>query len=228
VIPSSDYAIIDLTLALSESTPIYHGDPEFRKSWHTVDEKTGCRVGKLELGVHCGTHVDAPLHVLNGAQGIGEMAPSLFCGNAVVVDAQKAEGQDVEASDIEKVDILPGDIVLFRTGWEERANTPRFFSGEWPGFTEEAVQLLSRKKVKSIGGDMPSADSPSGIRAGLMSHKCALKAGMPIFEALVNLHAIVGRRVFFIALPLKIVEGDGSPVRAVAIVSRESGIRKPV
>ena len=227
MIPDSDYAIIDLTLPLAESTPIYHGDPEFRKSWHAVDEGTGCRVGKLELGLHCGTHVDAPLHVFNGGQGIGEMAPSLFCGNAVVVDAQKAEGQNIEARDVERVDIIPGDIVLFRTGWEERANTPRFFSGEWPGFTEEAVQLLGRKKVKSIGGDMPSADSPSGIRTGLMSHRCALKAGMPIFEALVNLHTIVGKRVFFIALPLRIVEGDGSPVRAVAIVARGSGIWQP-
>jgi kynurenine formamidase len=227
VIPDSDYTIIDLTLPLAESTPIYHGDPELRKSWHTVDEETGCRVGKLELGLHCGTHVDAPLHVLNGGQGIGEMALSLFCGNAVVVDARKAEGQNIEASDIERVDIMPGDIVLFRTGWEERANTPRFFSGEWPGFAEGAVQLLHRKRVKSIGGDMPSADSPSGIRTGLRSHKCALKAGMPIFEALFNLHTIVGKRVIFIALPLRIVEGDASPVRAVAIVARENNIRHP-
>ncbi len=219
MIPYNDYTIIDLTLPLTESTPIYPGDPEFRKSWHAVNKGTDCRVGKLELGLHCGTHVDAPLHVFSSGQGIGEIAPSLFCGNAVVIDAQKTEGQNIEARDIEGVDIFPGDIVLFRTGWEERANTPRFFSGEWPGFTQKAVQILIRKKVKSIGGDMPSADSPSGIRAGLMSHKYALKAGMPIFEALFNLRAIVGRRVFFIALPLKIVEGDGSPVRAVAIIT---------
>jgi kynurenine formamidase len=125
--PASDHTIIDLTLPLAECTPIYPGDAEFRKSWHTVDEETSCRVEKRELGLHCATHVDAPLHVLNGGQGIGDMAPSLFCGNAVVVDAQKAEGQNIEAGDIERVDIIPGDIVLFRTGWEERANTSLIF-----------------------------------------------------------------------------------------------------
>ena len=217
-----EYSLVDLTLPLSQATPVFPGDPEITKSWHVVNEATGCRVGKIGLGLHSGTHVDAPLHIFQSGLGVDGMSLSLFCGSAQVVHAPKGEGQRIEKSDVQDIDIRPGDIVLFRTGWEERANTPKYFVGEWPGFSEEAVRLLIRRGAKAIGGDIPSADSPSGSQAGLLAHKCALGAGMPIFEALVNLDCVVGTRVFFIALPLKIVEGDGSPVRAVALVSKEA------
>ena len=69
-----------------------------------------------------------------------------------------------------------------------------------------------------MGLDTPSADGPRAIAAGFASHKLLLDAGIPIFEALVNLRRLIGRRFFFIGLPLGIDQGEASPVRAIALL----------
>ena len=91
---------------------------------------------------------------------------------------------------------------------------------EWPGFSVDMMEALIERGVKAIGGDVASADSPTGIAQGQPAHKCALAAGLPIYEALVNLDQVAGRRFFFVGLPLNLQEGEASPVRAVALVPR--------
>jgi kynurenine formamidase len=92
--------------------------------------------------------------------------------------------------------IRSGDIVLLRTGWEERAGTPRFFQDEWPGFTAEAIEALALRGAKAVGGDICTADSPKGIRSGAPAHKAAARHG----------------------LPLRLSGCEAGPVRAVAFV----------
>jgi kynurenine formamidase len=210
--------VVDLSLTLNEDTPYYPTDPPFTMQWHVEWEQAQARVSRLDMGAHSGTHVDAPLHFLEIGDSLEKIPPDSFMGPAVVIDAPKQPGANLLPADLEGADIRPGDLVLFRTGWEERAGTDRFFTDEWPGITVELVEELSARGVKGWGGDMPSADSPQAIAAGQPGHRAALAAGMPIFEALVNLAEIVGRRVFFIGLPLKVEGAEASPVRAVALV----------
>jgi len=211
--------IVDLTAPLNAHTRTYPTDPPFRKSWHVQIKDAGACVSKLEFGAHTGTHVDAPLHYLEGADSVAAMSPATFFGKALAIAAPKKPGENITPDDFVNADIREGDIVLFRTGWEERSGSPQFFQDEWPGFTPEAIGLLIRKKVKAIGGDIASADSPKAIAAGAPAHKKALQAGIPIFEALVNMREIVGRRFFFIGLPLKIENCEASPIRATAILA---------
>ncbi len=82
----------------------------------------------------------------------------------------------------------------------------------------EAVKDLAARGVKAVGGDIASADGPAGLAAGAPAHKAALAAGLPIFEALVNLDRVAGRRFTFIGLPLRIVGGEASPIRAIAVL----------
>lgn len=210
--------VIDLTAPLNGSTPFYPTDPPLRKSWHAQIGTSGAYVSKLEFGLHVGTHVDAPLHYLEGGDSVAMISPTAFFGEALAIDAPKKPGGNITPEDVADADIREGDIVLFRTGWEERAGSPRFFQDEWPGFTPEAIDVLIQKKVKAIGGDIASLDSPRAITQGALAHKRALGAGIPIFEALIHLREIVGRRFFFVGLPLKIEDGEASPIRAVAIL----------
>ena len=69
-----------------------------------------------------------------------------------------------------------------------------------------------------MGGGIASADSPAAIAAGAPAHKLAGRAGLPIFEGLVNLDQVAGHRFFFIGLPLKLEGGEASPIRAVALL----------
>ncbi|HVO39418.1 MAG TPA: class II aldolase/adducin family protein [Spirochaetia bacterium] len=210
--------IIDLSVPLSDATAFYPTDPPFSKRVHVYFPGTGVLVSKIETGLHIGTHVDAPLHVLPAGQPVSDMSPGLFLGEATAIDAPKRPGENIEPEDFRTADVRENDIVIFRTGWEERSGTPRFFQEEWPGFSVAAADALVGRKVKAVGLDSPSADSPREIAAGFAGHKRLLAAGIPIFEALVNLRSIVSQRFFFIGLPLGIQRGEASPVRALALL----------
>jgi kynurenine formamidase len=210
--------IVDLSVILSDTTTHYPTDPAFHKSVYTDFAGGGVLVSRLEMGAHTGTHVDAPLHVLKGAASICDLPIWQFFGPALALEAPKRPGENIEPADFEKAHIKRGEIVLFRTGWEERSGTPGFFQHEWPAISLEAADALLAREVKAVGLDSPSADAPKGIAAGFSSHKRLLAAGVPIFEALVNLERLVGKRFFFIGLPLSIEHGEASPVRAIAIL----------
>lgn len=210
--------VIDLSAVLSESTPYYPTDPPFKKDWFVDYESSGIRVSRLSLGSHIGTHVDAPSHYLKEGISLSQMEPARFIGPAVAVSAPKREGEDIEAADVEAVDIRANDIVLFHTGWDRFAGTGRFFEGEWPGFSLEAIERLLERRVKAVGGDTASIDSPKAIRQGAPAHKRAMEKGLPLFENLVNLDRVVGKRFFFVGLPLRIDGGEASPIRAIALL----------
>jgi len=210
--------VVDLSVKLNEHTPVYPTDPRYHHYWHMTFQDANMNVSRIEIGAHLGTHVDAPLHFIDRGMDIDMMAPDRFVGEAVAIDAPKGEGENVRPEDVIGADIHPGDIVLFRTGWEERAGKPGFFEGEWPGFTLDAIEALIAKKVKAIGGDMPSADSPDAVGSGAPAHKKAFAAGLPIFEALTNMGEVAGRRFFFIGLPLRLENVEASPIRAIALL----------
>ncbi len=208
--------IIDLSAPLGETTQVYPGDPplSFNKSL-----KAGTiTVTEITAGLHAGTHVDAPFHFIPEGKRITDFPLAAFYGEAVCLDAPKKPGEDIGTGDIDGKKIRRGDIVLFRTGWEERSGTLSFFGEDWPGMTPEAVEVLMRLGAKAIGGDTPSIDSRIAVGAGGPAHMRALGSGMPVFESLIGLSAVAGKRFTFCAFPLRLEGCEASPVRAVALL----------
>jgi arylformamidase len=208
--------IIDLSAPLSETTQVYPGDPPIGIR-HSPKMET-ITVTEITTGLHAGTHVDAPFHFLPDGMRITDLPLSAFYGEAVCIEAPKQPGEDIGVEDLEGVKIRRGDIVLFRTGWEERSGTPAFFGDDWPGMTPEVVEKLINMGVKAIGGDTPSIDSRQAVGSGAPGHMKALGSGMPVFESLVGLSAVTGKRFTFCAFPLRLEGCEASPVRAVAIL----------
>ena len=213
--------VVDLTAPLCETTPVLPTDPPFALSWHMTYADGGCNLSAVRTGLHAGTHVDAPLHFIDGGADVASMPVTVFMGDAVAIDTPKQPGEDVSPDDLAGADIRPADIVLVRTGWEARAGTPAFFQDDWPGFSVEAIEALVALGVKAIGGDITSADSPTGLWHGALAHRRALAAGLPIYEGLVNLQEVVGRRFLFVGLPLSIDGAEASLVRAIAVLAPE-------
>jgi kynurenine formamidase len=171
------------------------------------------------MSAHTGTHVDAPLHFLGHPfPDVAGMPLRHFMGEATALERPKEPGEDLTVADLAGADIRSGDIVLFRTGWDKRSASLAFFQGECPGFHPALVEELIRRGVKAMGGDTASVDSPAAIAAGAPAHKLAGRAGMPVFEALVNLDQVTGQRFFFVGLPLKLQGCEASPIRAVALL----------
>ena len=216
--PITGCSIIDLTAPLNQNIQCYPTDPPFKREWHVKFEDAGVYVSRLELGAHAGTHVDVPLHYIEKGADLSGVPVDKFMGESIAFDTPKKPGENISVQDLRNADIREGDIVLFRTGWEKYAGSGDFFKGEWPGFDVDAIDELISKGAKAIGGDIASADSPENIGRGSPSHKKALSAGLVLFEALVNMDRVTGKRFFFMGLPLNIEGGEASPVRAVAVL----------
>ncbi len=184
----------------------------------------------LTLSLHAFTHLDAPLHYIPGAPSIDQIPLDQWMGDAAVVDVtHRGENAGISAADLEEraQHIRPGDIVLLRTDWPRKCSMDsREFWVRAPYTTREACEWLVARKVKSVGTDYPPDEvlryevldptrKPTGF--DYPTHDVFFKAGIFVMEYLVNLHLISRPRVRVIALPLKIVGGDGSPARVIAI-----------
>ena len=192
---------------------------------------------------HHGTHVDAPGHLVKdgGDAWIHNLPIEQFIGPARVVRARD-KGPDGELS---RTDLLAweeqhgpleeGDIVLFDFGWDRLWTTPfpaqshpdrPQYYRNWPGLITNAAEVLQERRVKLIGTDAPSIDAyPYAGPPGADAEPChpILQLGavkIIIAEGLENLASLPDEGAFFVGLPLRIRDGSGSPVRAVAFVPK--------
>jgi len=197
----------------------------------------------MHMSVHCVTHIDSPLHVIEGGPVIGEIPIETCFGEAAVVDlTDKGELEPITAEDMEKrgKHVREGDIVLLKTGWTEKnagGNTEKmeglpadinyWKKGPYP--TRSMAEWMVKKKVKAVGFDCPNECTQylskdyecthTGSKSPLKDehvHRTHLSHGILQIEYLCNLTAIKKDRVTFFAVPLKI-KTEGSPVRAFAI-----------
>ena len=119
----------------------------------------------------------------------------------------------ITVEDLKEHDIDINDIVIVITGWEKNKYCNSYYKG-FPYFTEDSADYLISKKIKCLGTDTPAVDGPE---SGGVFHKKILSYGIVIIESLINLRSLSGKRLYFIAMPLNIKNGDGSPVRAIAL-----------
>lgn len=176
-------------------------------------------VTTVELCCHVGTHVDAPLHFIDGAPSIDELPLDRFHGPGVVVDAPADDyGRiDVEVFRAARPAIRPGDIVLVHAGWSRFFGEDRY--DRHPSLTEAAAAWLVERGVKLVGVDFGTPDialdrRPAGFDWPV--HRILLGSGVLVVEHLRGLAPLVGRRLEVVCLPINVRGADGAPARVVA------------
>ena len=211
--------IIDLTMELKTGLPVFSGYPvPIVHKWTSIEEH-GYYSNLLMFVEHTGTHVDAPAHFIKNALTIDKVPIERFMGKGVVIDVSNLKPKAaITASMIKQklkelsIEIGPGWIVLFYTGYDTKAGTPEWFNH--PGLDESGAKFLAEKGVNAVGIDAPSIDHEP-----FPGHNTLLPRGIVIYENLTNLKELVGKPGFqFIGIPLKILNGSASPVRAIAII----------
>jgi arylformamidase len=215
--------IIDLTMSIEE------GMQTFPTHWHPFVEITQLgrhglenrETRKLVLGTHTGTHIDAPRHFIPGGDTVDQIPLEQLVGPASVLDLTAfAEGMEVGAEDLAFVlGERPVTRVLMRFDWDKKLGTMAYYN-ESPFLTEEAAQWLVDKGCRLLGMDTAMPDNPINGRNGPKdspNHKIFLENGVILLEYLINLKALSQPVVELIVAPLKILAGDGAPVRAFAI-----------
>jgi len=214
--------IIDLTRKIHAGMPVFPGDPEVTLDLMSSHGKDVCQVTELRFGSHTGTHLDAPLHFLKDKKSLSELPLDTFVGEAVCLRAKLyyAGGEAhpvIELADSDKCKIRSGDRVIISTGWEEKSGTDAYFQN-YPIFSAELLAFLVNVKIRMIGIDLPTVEAVESAGDPFAMHRMILSRGIVPVEGLVNLSGLVGRRFFFSAAPLLLENGDGSPVRAYAMV----------
>ncbi len=215
-IPIRAGTAIDLTHTIKNGMTVYVGDAVPRVAKFKTLSKDGVNLSVITLGSHTGTHVDAPAHFVKGGRRLDDLSVETFVGEAVVLDLSGVKaGSAIRASHLEAYEdeVKEGDIALINTGFAKRWNDPgarrmyTYLSGD-------AAEWFVRKKVKAVGIDYLSVEE-FGARAPV-AHVTLLSHGIPIIESLNENISTLGRRVFFVCLPIKVGGCDGAPARAMA------------
>lgn len=201
---------IDLTHTFKAKMPVYPGDPLPILTQSAEIDAAGYNEFHISTGMHVGTHMDAPLHMIENGKKLSEYGPEKFFGKGHLIDARNQK--EINADLIKEKNISPCEIVIVMTGFSEKFGSDSYYN-DYPEITESFAQRLVELGVKIVGMDTPSPD-----RAPFDIHKILLSNDILIIENLTNLEALLPYGKFdIIALPAKF-EAEAAPVRVVAKV----------
>jgi arylformamidase len=204
--------IFDISRPLFNGLAPWPGDTAFQYELKCkMAEGATVNVGAVTMGVHNGTHADAPFHFKQGAMTIDQVPLEVYLGDAVVVDLSKKFDTDrtrqITIGDLESSAEAPR-LLLKTEVWRDSKIFP-----EWiPVIAPDVAEWLGKRNGKVLGLDLPSVD-PIEAKV-LVNHHALAAAGIAIVESL-DLSEISAGTYHFSALPLRISGGDAAPVRAI-------------
>lgn len=196
--------------------PVYPGtEPPSFVAANTI-EHNGFAEMKISMYTHTATHMDAPSHILRKGKSLDMFDASHFTGRAVVVNALHLATGSINVASLEpyRAQFINADFALIMTGWSRYWGQDHYFKG-FPSLSVDSAKWLAELPLKGVGIDTISIDPIDNT--ALPAHHTLLGKNIVIIENLTNLDAIKSADVFFVCLPLKISNADGSPLRAVAI-----------
>ncbi|VWX56305.1 Kynurenine formamidase [Burkholderiales bacterium 8X] len=202
-------ALWDISPPVHEGAPVFPGDTRYRQRWAaTIAPGCPVNVSEITLSPHVGAHADAPLHYDPEGASIGQVDLLPYLGPCRVIHAIDC-GPLVEWRHIEHATGRLPQRVLVRT--YRQAPVDRW-DDALAAFAPATVERLADAGVLLIGIDTASIDPADSKR--LDSHQVIRRRGLRVLENLV-LDNVPEGDYELIALPLKLVSADASPVRAV-------------
>jgi arylformamidase len=199
------------------SVPLYSGmvhwpdnPPVQIERIFAIERGDVCNVSKLAMGSHTGTHMDAPLHFVPTGVGIDTMPLDAVIGQARVIEIY--DTTSIKPDELRPHNIQRGERVLFKTRNSTRCWQSDNFVEDFVYISQEAARYLAELAVQTVGVDYLSV---GGFKKdGVETHRALLEAGIWIIEGL-NLSQVQPGLYDLICLPIKMVNGDGAPARAI-------------
>jgi arylformamidase len=208
--------MIDITLTISPSLPVWPGNAQVRlERVRKIEEGSNSNNSVLEMGVHTGTHVDAPVHFLNDSKmGVDSLPLDVLVGFCCVVEIP-ADAAVINREVLQSVYIpQSSQRILFKTRnstfWEK--NLPDF-QEDFVGVSEDGAQFLVDRGVKLVGLDYLSI---SPYKKSRPTHEVFLKNGVILLEG-INLSKVSEGFYSLFCLPIKLAGSDGAPARVMLI-----------
>jgi arylformamidase len=221
--------IIDISLELDDSQYRMHTPAGFSKDMqfavevlkeHDAPGGAGQIVRGVHMRLHAGSHVDAPEHMVKGGKQLQELALETFAGDGVVADVRhRVPRGGITAADLEAAVgavLERGDRLLLRTDLNKD-----YFAPDWakraPYLTRAAVQWCIDKGVVLVGFDFYHGQDAPDSNVVFYTSRTFGENGVVTMPYLNNLDRITQPRFTLLALPLKMIGVEASPVRAVVL-----------
>ena len=202
--------LIDLSYEIYSGMPVYPGDLEVELENDKKLSQDGYANHNLKMGMHAGTHLDLPAHMLNDQRHISDIDLAYLNGRAKLLNV--VGEKVITVKDKYKNLIEKDDIIIIYTGFAEKYGTKEYYT-EHPVISEELADLLIKKEIKILGFDLPSPD-----RNPYQIHQKLFKNNIFILENLCNLDQLPEFKSFkFFLFPLKI-RAEAAPCRVAAEV----------
>ena len=176
----------------------------------SIDKGDPCNVSKMSMGVHTGTHMDAPIHFIAGGAGTDKIPLTAVIGPARVIEI--ADTESIKPGELQSHNLQEGERILFKTINSTRYWQSNDFVKDFVYISHEAAQYLAERKVQTVGVDYLSVGG--FYKDGTETHSALLRGGVWIIEGL-NLSQVQAGNYELVCLPLKLVGSDGAPSRAV-------------
>lgn len=232
---------IDLTREINNETQVCPCDKAPVVENYATTEEEGVNVKFMKMGTHTSTHIDAPYHISKSGKTLNDFPVERFIGQGIVLDfSDKGDVYEITREDImaHADELKKVDFAILNTGWAKYYGTWDFF--RHPYLSADAALALAELGIKIVGTDGSSADAAYGFskakrlenptfseilenierenikneaHAALLGNECL------IVEYMCNLEQLPKEAATYSFLPLKLMEADGSPVRAICMIS---------
>ena len=198
----------DISPPVNTASPLFPGDTAYSQRWTAqITSECPVNISAITMSPHTGAHADAPLHYGNGHAAIGQLDLEPYLGPCRVIHAIGC-GALVQIEHLQHAAVNLPPRVLVRTC----QTAPTLWSPQFSAFAPSAIEWLAALGVTLVGIDSQSVD-PADSKT-LDSHHALLRLNLRVLENLV-LDAVPQGDYELIALPLKLITADASPVRAV-------------
>ena len=202
---------IDVSVPLRTGMVHWPDNPPVRiERMLDIEHGDAANVSTISMGSHTGTHMDAPLHFVQGGKGLDEMPLEATIGRTRVVEIHDPES--VKPYELRPHGIRKGDRILFKTRNSARRWHEEAFIENFVYVSQEAARYLAAHEVQTVGIDYLSVGG--FVRDGVETHRTLLEAGIWVIEGL-DLSQVAPGKYELICLPLKVERGDGAPARAI-------------
>ncbi|HJZ11957.1 MAG TPA: cyclase family protein [Acidobacteriota bacterium] len=231
--------IIDLTYSFNEQTIYWPTAKSFQHekvAWGKGSAGFWYTSANICASEHGGTHLDAPIHFAQDKWTNDQIPVERLVGPVLVIDITEAcksnpdyqlQVEDIRRWEENNGPISPDSIVLIRTGWGKFWPDKKNYLGNdkpgdatdlhFPGFSKAAAEFLVKERsIKGAGLDTASLDP--GTSQDFIAHQVFNGANVYGLENVANLDRLPAKGALLIALPMKIENGTGGPVRIIALV----------
>lgn len=201
----------DLTMTIKEDMLLYKGRKHLKPEIKTISDfdNSSAHETELKMNLHTGTHLDAPLHMLKeGADSKELINKDLFYKAKVCTIDEKKE--KITVKQLQQLEIEAGEFIIFKTR-NSKTDYLKKHPKEFTYLAEDAAKYLSSKDIQGIGIDSIGIERN---QSGHPTHKSILAKEIMILEGL-RLNSVPAGEYILMLAPLKILESDALPVRAV-------------